>query len=90
MGILKTTGKANNGSTPRYGKSMPAKTVTAGATGQQFLETAAEIAERFGVELVPDKEPGDNPYLVPPEQAFETLVRAGILTPAGNLRRRFK
>jgi hypothetical protein len=60
------------------------------AKAEQFSAVVGAIAKRYGVKVASTSIPLKNPYAMSAEQAEEVALRAGIITRAGNLTRRFK
>ncbi len=84
-------------------KSTHAKALAASQNGQRrgrkgagpnqqdvFTAAVDAIARRFGVKVASAPAPAKNPYAMSAEQAEKIALQAGIITPAGNLTRRFK
>ncbi len=63
---------------------MPAK------WSDQFSAVVQDVAERYGVKVAAIPAPAKNPYAMTPKKAAEVAVRAGIITPAGKLTRKFR
>lgn len=72
-------------------KGKPAESNDARTTQQdEFAAVVGSIAKRYGVKVASAAAPAKNPYAMSVEQAEKVALRAGIITRAGNLARRFK
>jgi hypothetical protein len=57
---------------------------------KEFSAVVGSIAKRYGVKVASAPAPAKNPYAMSAKQAEKIALKAGIITPAGNLTRRFK
>lgn len=57
---------------------------------EKFSAVVGSIAKRYGVKVASVASPATNPYAMSAEQSAKLAVKAGIITPAGNLKLAFK
>lgn len=90
MSISKTTSKAANSARAKPKAKAPGSEGVRTTQQKEFSTVVGSIAKRYGVKVASASAPAKNPYAMSAEQAEQVAFRAGIITRAGNLTRRFK
>jgi len=57
---------------------------------EEFSSVVGSIAKRYGVKVASASAPVVNPYAMSVKQSAKVALKAGIITPTGNLKAAFK
>lgn len=90
MSTSKTKTKATNSVLPLPKRKPLGSNDVRAVQPEEFSAIVDAIAKRYGVKVASVPTPAKNPYAMSAEQAEKIALRAGIITRAGNLARRFK